>query len=320
MGWNLNIAEATEKYLTENDCWRYTQQFLMHAHHTSTYKYILMKALLESVAEINDSGRLLFFQVTKHVTKIYWNLVVSHSLSQLNTKNNQSRINKVIEDFQRQHHIPKYWNFDQIPDEQQQQLISQVNAIFKKYVYGSFYKSFDGTIFSFNKKEGWLKLMPPYIVFFERYKPILMKVTNYHLAKFLEKHNSKENVEQILTKVELVSHRQSLEVFQKFLILYGDNYCFYCQKSLIKMHVDHFVPWSYVQNDLLWNFVLACPSCNSSKNNKLAHKKYLDLLLDRNNMWTSYEQMNTYSEHKLVHMYDYAIQNGYKHNWFPKST
>ena len=90
MGWDLNVAEARDEYLTESDCWRYTQQFLMHAHHTTTYKFILMKALLESVTEISDSGRLTFAQVTKHVTKIYWNLTVTHKLSQLNSRDNNS--------------------------------------------------------------------------------------------------------------------------------------------------------------------------------------------------------------------------------------
>lgn len=318
MGWELNVAEAKDIYLTESDLWRYTQHFLMHSHHTTTYKYILMKALLESLPEVSESGRLTFLQVTRHVTKIYWNLTVTYQLGQMNSKEKRSSLEQVIIEFQREHRIPREWNFDKIAEPQQALLIKDVNDIFKKYVYGSFYKSFDGTIYSFHKKEGWLQLASPYIVFFEKYKRILMNVTNYQLALFLEKYNTKEAMEKILTKVEFVSARQSLSEFQLLLKQYGEERCFYCNKAVKKSHVDHFVPWSYVQNDVLWNFVLACSSCNSSKSNRLAHTEYLGELVARNSRWLAYDQMETYSEKKLVHMYDYAIQNGFLGDWRPR--
>lgn len=318
MGWDLNVADASDEYLTETDCWRYTQQLLMHAKHTTTYKFILIKALLESIPEVSASGRLSFQQVTKHVTKIYWNLTVTHRLSQLNSKNKKSNIDQVIEEFQKKYNIPSEWNFDKIPPDLQIQLVKEVNSIYKKYVYGSLYKSFNGTIYSFNKKEEWLQLSPPYIVFFERYKRILMNVTNYQLALFLEKYNSKEAMEKILSKVEFVSARTSLTEFQILLHKYGEQHCFYCGKHPQKSQVDHFVPWSYVQNDVLWNFVLACPACNASKNNKLAHSDYLDMLVERNSKWTNYEEMSTYKETKLIHMYDYASINGFIGEWRPK--
>lgn len=319
MSWDLNVAEAREIYLTEEDCWRYTQQFLMHAHYTTTYKFILMKALLESIIEISDSGRLQFIQVTKHVTKIYFNLSITLKLQQLNSKEKTSSIDKVMKEFQMKYQIPDNWHFDKIPESQQNELIKQVDTVYKKYVYGSFYTSFGGTIYSFNKKEGWLQLAPQYIVFFEKYKRILITLTNFYLAKFLEKYNTKEAIQSLLNKVEFASVRQSLLEFQILLQKYGEHQCFYCKKTIKKPHVDHFIPWSFVQNDVLWNFVLACPSCNSSKNDKLAHSTFLEKLVERNNSWRTYEEMSTYSESKLIHMYDYAKLNGYVADWMPKT-
>ena len=318
MAWDLHVADASDEYITEADCWRYTQRFLMHAHHTTTYKFILMKALLESIVEISDTGKLTFLQVSKHVTKIYWNLSITHQLRQLNSKEKKSSIDQIIENFQLKHSIPALWNFDRISSEQQFELIKQVNSVFKKYVYGSLYGAFNNTIYSFSKKEEWLKLTPPYIVFFEKYKRILMNLTNYQLAQFLEKYNDKAVVENLLSKVEFVSVRQSLIEFQKLLKKYGDHHCFYCQKKIQKMHVDHFIPWSYVQNDVLWNFVLACPSCNSSKSNKLAHSNYLEKIIERNSVWLSYEEMTNYTDTRLIHMYDYAGLNGFVGEWVPR--
>lgn len=317
VGWDLEVAEAREVYLNESDLWRYTQQFLLNSTHTTTYKHILMKALLECVSEMSDSGRLTFIQISKHVTKMYWNLIVTHDLHHINTKKTKSGVEKIMLTFQEKHSIPKFWTFDKLPSDQKESLIKSVNQIYKKYVYGSFYSSFDGTIYSFHKKEEWLQLVPPYIVFFEKYKRILMNVTNYQLALFLEKYNTREAMEQILSKVEFISARQSLEEFKNLLLSYGVHDCFYCSKPLRKIHVDHFIPWSYVQNDLLWNFVLACPSCNTSKNNRIAHKDFLHALVDRNNHWESNEWMKTYEEKKLVNMYGYAIQNGCKGDWKP---
>lgn len=38
--------------------------------------------------------------------------------------------------------------------------------------------------------------------------------------------------------------------------------CFYCGRKLSpkRIDVDHFIPWSFIKDDNLWNLVLACPS------------------------------------------------------------
>lgn len=316
MGWRLDIAEANEEYLTESDLWRLTQQFLMNATYTTTYKHILMKSLLECTTEIDETGKIDFLEISKHVAKIYWNLVITNELRQVNMKTGESSIEKVLKNFQMKYSIPSEWNFENLSESQQSELSKNINIVYKKYVYGSFYSSFNGTIYSFNKKEEWVKLVPIYIVFFEKYKRILMNVTNYQLSIFLEKYNSSELMKSILSKVEFVSARQSLGEFKKILLQHGQTNCFYCRKPLKKIHVDHFIPWSYTQNDVLWNFVLSCPSCNSSKNNRIAEIEFLYNLIDRNKKLTHTTYMKNYTEKKLNYTYEYAIQNGFN-VWTP---
>lgn len=318
-GWNLKTGEAKEIYLTETDLWRHTQLFLMNASHTTNYKHILMKALLECVTEIGTSGKLTFMQISHHVAKIYWNLIIKHNLRQINGQK-LSAVESVMKNFQQKFNVPSNWLFDRLPSEHQLELMKEVNKVYKKYVYGSFYTAFDRTIYSFNLKEEWLEIVPPYVVFFQKYKRILMNATNYQLAIFLEKYNSAEAIQHILSKLEMVSARESLEPFKMMLELHGLCNCFYCEREAIKMHVDHFVPWSYMQNDFLWNFVLACQRCNTSKNNKLAAREYLNNLVERNNHWVdeNYTEMSSYEEEKLIHLYDYAIQNGFQSGWRPQ--
>ena len=161
--------------------------------------------------------------------------------------------------------------------------------------------------------------MPSYIVFFEKYKRVLMNVTNYQLAVFLEKYNTRDAMEQILSKLEFVSARQSLHEFKQILLSHGHSVCFYCMKPLKQPHVDHFIPWSYMQSDVLWNFVLACQRCNASKNNRMAKVDYLYALVERNETLNMREQMNTYKDTRLIHLYEYAVQNGFEANWAPKT-
>ena len=316
MSHDLKAAEHREIYLTDREMWRYTQQFLMHSKHSASYKFVLMKAILECLPEISKDGHVTFLEINKHVTKIYWNLVITNKLLQSPSTQKPSGVEQVLKKFQEENNIPDTWNFDHLPEEQKNDLIKKVNSRFKINVFGSLYGSFDGTIYSFNLKEEWIQLASPYIEFFARYKTIIMNVTNYQMAVYLEKFNSKEAMENILTKIEFVSARESLKEFQSILLSYGAAECFYCKKPVRKTHVDHFIPWSYVQNDVLWNFVLACPTCNTSKNNKIAHPRYLDSLIERNNSMV-HEQMESYDVNKLTNMYEYAIQNGFQDGWEP---
>lgn len=319
MGWRLDIAEASENYLTESDLWRLTQQFLLNATYTTTYKHVLMKALLECTTEIDETGKVTFLEISKHVTKIYWNLVITNGLRQVNTKTVESSVEKVLKKFQVKYNIPLEWSFENLSGSLKEELCKSVNQVYKNYVYGSFYSSFNGTVYSFNKKEEWIKIVPVYIVFFEKYKRILMNVTNYQLSIFLEKYNSSELMQNILNKVEFISARHSLKEFKEILLQFGQDKCFYCHKTLKKIHVDHFIPWSYLQNDVLWNFVLSCPRCNSSKNNRIAETKFLIKLVDRNKEIQNLEYMTNYTEQKLQYVYEYAIQNGFD-TWVPNKN
>ena len=75
---------------------------------------------------------------------------------------------------------------------------------------------------------------------------------------------------KIMTKLSREKiKRSALKKFHDMLIKYVDT-CFYCDTRLgDDTEVDHFIPWSYVLEDNLWNMVLACGSCNRKKGNQL---------------------------------------------------
>ena len=92
----------------------------------------------------------------------------------------------------------------------------------------------------------------------------------------------------------------------------------HCQK----VHVDHFVPRTFIKDDKMWNLVLACPTCNLQKNDKLAENIYLDKLVERNkNIFlvnANAKDMNTYNAQNLRAVYYWAKMNGYNTTWQPK--
>lgn len=80
------------------------------------------------------------------------------------------------------------------------------------------------------------------------------------------------------------SERSQLGTVRDALLDTGETNCFYCEKALSETtaHVDHFVPWAKYPVDLGHNFVLAHPSCNSSKSDHIAAAEFLHKWVDRN--------------------------------------
>ena len=89
----------------------------------------------------------------------------------------------------------------------------------------------------------------------------------------------------LLSKLELsLPERTPLEIYRNILFSeFEECNCFYCGKKLgAKIHVDHFITWSFVKKDKLWNFVLSCPECNIKKSNILPPQNTIARISERN--------------------------------------
>ena len=73
-----------------------------------------------------------------------------------------------------------------------------------------------------------------------------------------------------------------LEIYKKQLLKFGDSSCFYSNNKIEKrgLHVDHFIPWCFVKNDKIWNFVLSCDNCNKKKDRLLIKIININLYLE----------------------------------------
>ncbi len=116
--------------------------------------------------------------------------------------------------------------------------------------------------------------------------PILLGWIQYQKVLFLQNRNP--NVPGIVYKLvpEDVKERKLGKVTKLWNALTEQEEVrdIYCGKILSKGNydIDHFVPWSYIANDELWNLLPMDSSLNSSKSNKLPDwQKYSEMFFER---------------------------------------
>ena len=168
--------------------------------------------------------------------------------------------------------------FDLMNKEIQNNLLKTVSRKCSKNVVGALCADFEGLLYGFNSDEKVIVLNPSAYVFLIKHKSELEKLNYYSWARFLEKYNSDNQIVKVLEKLDLSTPKRSdLSIYR--VILHKEfevNNCFYCGSKLREhfIHVDHFIPWKYMREDKIWNFVLACSSCNEKKKENLEKKNY----------------------------------------------
>jgi 5-methylcytosine-specific restriction endonuclease McrA len=79
------------------------------------------------------------------------------------------------------------------------------------------------------------------------------------------------------------TERADLKCFRPILLDIQKGECFYCPRRLTaSAEVDHFIPWARYPVDLGHNFVLADPTCNNQKRDRLAAVPHLERWARRN--------------------------------------
>ena len=102
---------------------------------------------------------------------------------------------------------------------------------------------------------------------------ILKDFAFWNLTEFLQKRNP--NVPNLPSKLIKPIQRDSLikqhKYWNNYIETIGTLKCIYTGKPLFPKNydLDHFVPWSFVSHNLLWNLIPADSSINSSKSNNL---------------------------------------------------
>lgn len=120
----------------------------------------------------------------------------------------------------------------------------------------------------------FIEINPEWINYLISNSRVLKDFCFWNLALFLQSKNP--NVPDIPNKLIKPATRNSLikqrtQFWDLVLDDLGSLQCIYTGKELIKGNyaVEHFIPYSFVSHDLIWNLIPADKSFNSSKSNKL---------------------------------------------------
>lgn len=343
--------------INENDFWTafcnfYSSKSIMN----TSYKYGLFKALLDNIYNIDDNFILTYEQIFSKFVEIYWNLIRNHKLiQQVKTKKSntglfaKSNIEQIIDYISQKYNLPTTETiyFENISQEAKKEATNLAIRKCSTYVVGSLFGDTKELLYSFitqksdfeklcqhNKlikkqyeEKGLLQFNPLAYDFIIKHKLILEKINYFEWAKFLEKVNSDNILIRVLDKLDSSTQRHDLSYYRYILFEeFEQNYCFYCHKPLIKLSneqyaVDHFIPWSFIKDDKIWNFVLSCRSCNSSKSDKLANRDFLEKIKIRNSqiLLTHFNKVNgelkTYNNSRLDNLYNSAFDNGFTNIW-----
>lgn len=326
-GWDLKQGTINEYNLTEDHIWSlFNYVFSDSSRKRNTYKFGLIKSLLDSVFSGEKTTQGVYYtyeQLFARFAENYWNLVVKYDLRQMRKdgKSELSKIEVILKSVVLEKPVLELLEFEAIDTAIKNSIIKKVTAECKKCVVGALYDDFDGTIYAFDLKEQGLTLNYVIYEFMLKHKSELEKLNYYSWAKFLEKVNDDNVLVRVIDKLELATpRREDLSVYREILRReFEEDTCFYCGKKLRnKIHVDHFIPWSFVKDDKIWNFVLSCPTCNTRKNNKVPSKDFLVRIEDRNRKIQLLDntvietEFTGYTDDLMNRMWSYAKLSGLK--------
>lgn len=133
----------------------------------------------------------------------------------------------------------------------------------------------NGCLYSLHKEAGefYIELNPAWDAYLHTHYNILVDFAYWNLTLFLQVRNP--NVPAIPNKLIRPEVRNSLtkqhNYWDMVMNIGGPIHCIYTGKELHPQDydLDHFIPWSFVSHDLLWNLIPSDGSINSSKSNKL---------------------------------------------------
>jgi Uncharacterized protein conserved in bacteria len=129
--------------------------------------------------------------------------------------------------------------------------------------------------------EATIELHPAWAEYFASNLPIVAGWAELHWVGYLQSRNP--TVPGITEKAGAPERRAPLKAQTRYwktaLINLGEEpKCIYSGRplDLDSMELDHFLPWTFVCHDALWNLVPVVPDANRSKGNCLPHPDYMD--------------------------------------------
>jgi hypothetical protein len=136
-------------------------------------------------------------------------------------------------------------------------------------------------LYRINKAGSSIEIHPDWVEFIRQYGNLLTTYLESEWVGYLQKHNP--SIPGVIYKTAPPKSRDSLSRQTKYWIDFlheqPDTECIYSKQKLLRqpISIDHFLPWSFVCHDRIWNLVPTSTTVNSKKSNTLPSiERYLD--------------------------------------------
>lgn len=121
-------------------------------------------------------------------------------------------------------------------------------------------------------------LHPEWVEYFRKNFIIIKGWVAWEWLQYMQKNN--QNVPNLVNKLFAPEKRNSLTNqanYWKFILEKQPIKCIYSGQILDKnsISIDHYLPWSFVAHDRLWNLIPTMNNVNSSKSNNIPSSQYL---------------------------------------------
>lgn len=284
-------AEDQVKFLT------HVQRLLAEGQFVATYKYALLLALADLAVEIgDDSGSPLQVPTGKIAEKFvyyYWRQSAPYataarstaSVLRQNTGQQAAVLRKLVS---LQQHTRGNFASLRSDERRWRSLISEVRSVvvqmplWKLQTVGRQPLEF---LYGRSEAPGYIELKPGACFCLRKFHALVADLVQAAWTRHVRRLNP-DVLESAVDLDEFLfgSARSSLKSVQRVLDELQERRCFYCRREIPTMtaQVDHFIPWALYPADLGHNFVLAHPTCNGAKADRLAAEDHLSGWMERN--------------------------------------
>lgn len=157
------------------------------------------------------------------------------------------------------------------------------------------FRSPNAPFYCFNEVNDQLIIHPLWHSYFRQHYAIVRGWALLQWAQYLQTNNP--SVPAILFKLEPPAQRGSLYAQRQYwqnILNDGSLRCIYSDQILDPQNfsLDHFLPWSFICHDQLWNLIPTTPSANSSKGRRLpSQDKINDFIIQQHHGLKVYQRL-----------------------------
>lgn len=279
-----------------DDLARKFNMILTKSNKDNTYKFALARFLIDYAREKTDSyitGKskknevevIKFRTIAESFLKYYWHQISKYKIQQNPNPRRLPLLVQIIHNIFGKGNSSR--NFDSIEEGIKIKAEAEIEKKCFREVIPRFQKiegvaDTDRPFYTYNMRSHTISVKPQALEFFKNNHSVLYNAIVLEWAKFLEKINL--GLPMLISKIERDEvQRKTPQKFKKILQIYFDR-CFYCENRLSPeiSDAEHFIPWSFIFDNEIWNLVLACQSCNSNKSDLLYPFEFVTKIVDRN--------------------------------------